>query len=70
MSYRFYLEMIGSKRRNVETMVRFRESETCKALGVANGKCETLGGRETSVFLCEPETFRLFRLRDRDFKVF
>ena len=29
--------------------------------GVANGKCET------SVFLCEPETFWLFRLRDRDF---
>ena len=26
--------------------------------------------RETSVFLCEPETFSLFRLRDRDFKVF
>ena len=25
---------------------------------------------ETSVFLCEPETFWLFRLRDRDFKVF
>ena len=25
--------------------------------GVANGKCETLRDRETSVFLCEPETF-------------
>ena len=26
-------------------------------LGVANGKCETLRDGETSVFLCEPETF-------------
>ena len=25
--------------------------------GVANGKCETLRDGETSVFLCEPETF-------------
>ena len=24
---------------------------------MANGKCETLRDRETSVFLCEPETF-------------
>ena len=39
-------------------------------LGVANGKCETLRDRETSVFLSEPETFWLFRLRDRDFKEF
>ena len=38
-------------------------------LGVANGKCETLRDRETSVFLWEPETFWLFGLRDRDFKV-
>ena len=37
---------------------------------MANGKCETLRDSETSVFLCEPETFWLFRLRDRDFKVF
>ena len=27
------------------------------AVGVANGKCETLRDRETSIFLCEPETF-------------
>ena len=26
-------------------------------IGVANGKCETLRDGETSVFLCEPETF-------------
>ena len=26
-------------------------------VGVANGKCETLRDGETSVFLCEPETF-------------
>ena len=39
-------------------------------LGVANGKCETLRDHETSVFLCEPETIWLFRLRDQDFKVF
>ena len=26
-------------------------------IGVANGKCETLRDHETSVFLCEPETF-------------
>jgi len=26
-------------------------------LGVANGKCKTLRDGETSVFLCEPETF-------------
>ena len=26
-------------------------------LGVANGKCETLRDRETTDFLCEPETF-------------
>ena len=38
--------------------------------GVANGNCETLRDGETSVFLCEPETFWLFRLRHRDFKVF
>ena len=25
--------------------------------GVSNGKCETLRDRETSVFLCEPETY-------------
>ena len=25
--------------------------------GVANGKCETLRDRETTDFLCEPETF-------------
>ena len=37
---------------------------------VVNGKCETLRDGETSVFLCEPETFWLFRLRDQDFKVF
>ena len=37
---------------------------------MANGKCETLRDRETSIFLCEPETFWLFTLRDRDFKVF
>ena len=30
---------------------------TTATLGVANGKCETLRDRETSVFLCEPETF-------------
>ena len=28
--------------------------------GVANGKCETLRDRETSVFLCEPETSKCF----------
>ena len=26
-------------------------------LGVVNGKCETLREGETSLFLCEPETF-------------
>ena len=36
-----------------------RERKIVKLLiiGVANGKCETLRDRETSVFLCEPETF-------------
>ena len=42
----------------------------CLMLEVANGNCETLRDSETSVFLCEPETFELFRLQDRDFKVF
>ena len=32
-------------------------------LGVANGLCET------SVFLCEPETFIYFEMRVRDFGV-
>ena len=41
-----------------------------RAIGVANGKCETLRDGETSVFRCEPETVLLFRMRDRDFKVF
>jgi len=35
-------------------------------IGVANGKIETLRDGETSVFLCETETFPLFKLRDRD----
>jgi len=26
-------------------------------LGAANGKCETLRDGETSIFVCEPETF-------------
>jgi len=34
-------------------------------LGVANGKIETLRDGETSVFLCETETFPLFKLRDQ-----
>jgi len=36
----------------------------------ANGKCETLRDGDTSVFLCKPKTFWLFKLRDRDFKGF
>ena len=32
-------------------------------LGVANGKCETLQDGETSGFLCEHNTFYLFRMR-------
>jgi len=35
-------------------------------VGVANGKIETLRDGETSVFLCETETFPLFKLRDRE----
>ena len=35
-------------------------------IGVANGKFETLRDGETSIFLCETETFRIFRLRDQD----
>ena len=42
----------------------------CALIGVANGKCQTLWDRKTNIFLCKPETFWLFRLRDRDFKVF
>jgi hypothetical protein len=37
---------------------------------VVNGKCETLREGETSAFLFEPDTYWLFKLRDRDFKVF
>ena len=37
--------------------------------GVANGLCETLRDGETSVFLCEPETFIYFEMRVRDFIV-
>ena len=35
-------------------------------LGVANGKFEALWDGETSVFLCEPGSFWIFRLRDQD----
>ena len=35
-----------------------------------NGKWETLWESETSVFLCQPETFGILQLQDRDFKVF
>ena len=45
-------------------------SARVNGLGVANGKCENFRDHETSVFLCEPETFCLFRLRDQDFKVY
>ena len=38
-------------------------------IGVANGLCETLRDGETSVFLCEPETFIYFEMRVRDFGV-
>ena len=38
-------------------------------VGVANGLCETLPDGETSVFLCEPETFIYFEMRVRDFGV-
>jgi len=34
--------------------------------GVVNGKIETLRDGETSVFLCETESFSLFKLRDRE----
>ena len=52
---------------------KFSSCSTCSTVvavvavvrGVVNGKCETLRDGETSGFLCE-----LFRLRDRDFKVF
>jgi len=37
---------------------------------LGNGKCKTLWEGETSVFLCEPETFLLLQLQDWDFKVF
>ena len=32
-------------------------------IGVENGLCETLRDGETSVFLCEPETFIYFKTR-------
>ena len=32
--------------------------------GVANGKRETKRDGETGVFLCEPETFLPFKMRD------
>ena len=51
-------------------LVHRPETQYMLNVGMANGKCETLRDGETSVFLCEPETFWLFRLRDRDFKVF
>ena len=38
-------------------------------LGLAKDKCETLQEGETSVFLCENETFCLLQLGDRDFSV-
>jgi len=37
--------------------------------GVVNGKIETLRDGETSVFLCETETFPLFKLRNREFEI-
>ena len=39
-------------------------------LGVANDKYETARDGETSIFLCEPEKFWHFKLRDRDFNGF
>jgi len=38
--------------------------------GVANGEIETLQDGETSVFLCETETFEISEMRDRDFRVY
>ena len=38
-------------------------------VGVANGLCETLQDGETSIFLCEPETFIYFEMRIQDFGV-
>ena len=37
---------------------------------VANGKCETLRDGETSIFLCEPETFDFLDCETETFKVF
>jgi len=38
--------------------------------GVANSKIETVRDGETSVFLCETETFEISEMRDRDFRVY
>jgi len=40
------------------------------ALGVANGKIKTFRDGETSVFLCETETFEISEMLDRDFRVY
>jgi len=39
-------------------------------VGVANGKIETLRDGETSVFLCETDTFEISEMRGRDFRVY
>ena len=41
----------------VKIIAKLSDLISDRKIGVANGKCETLRDGETSVFLCEPETF-------------
>ena len=39
--------------------------ESVRTIGVVSGKCETLWEGETSIFLCKPKTFWLFKFWDK-----
>lgn len=61
---------IQTENKEEEDEVVNDKKNTITPLGVANGVSETLRDGETSVFSREPETFWLFKLRHRGFKVF